>query len=102
MLAPMLQFFGNRSFMRHEAQGFPEDVIYNAFDKDEHVCKRTVQQVPLADVLDRANILASHTIYKVKFCDDSSLQLKARIVPHGNERDLHGEHRNDCAMCSPV
>lgn len=58
--------------------------------------------MPLDAVPDGANVIASHTIYKVKECDDSSLPLTAHIAPHGNEDDLRREQRSDCAMRSPV
>lgn len=58
--------------------------------------------MPLHYVPHGPNIIGSHTIYKVRVCDDSSLSLKALIVPHGNENDLQGDIRSDCAMCSPV
>lgn len=49
-----------------------------------------------------ANIIGSHTLYKVKQNDDGSLKLKARIAPHGNEDDLKDVLNKDCSTCPPT
>lgn len=41
-------------------------------------------------------------IYKVKFLDDKSLELKSRVAPNGIEDSLQKELRSDLSMCLPV
>ena len=49
-----------------------------------------------------ANIISSHTLYKVKKNDNRSLKLEARIAPHGNEEDLTNVLNKDCSTFPPT
>ena len=49
-----------------------------------------VEPICSASVPPHANVIDSHTLYKVKVKDGETLQLKPRIVPHGN-KDLYKE-----------
>lgn len=42
----------------------------------------------IGEVPDRANVISSRTVYKIKVEEDIALRRKARIVPHGNENSL--------------
>ena len=44
----------------------------------------------------------SHVIYKLKYNDDKTLALKARIAPHGNEDDEKEILTTDCQTCPPT
>lgn len=44
--------------------------------------------LPIADILSRANVISSHTLYKVKVKDDHQIRLKVRIASHGNEDSI--------------
>lgn len=102
VLSKKQDHFGNKTFLRHDAQGFDQFPLVTAFKTEEETFLRTVKQVAKKDVPAGANIISSHTIYKVKQYDDSSLKLKARIAPHGNEDDLKNELHKDCSTCSPT
>lgn len=50
VLNDMLQHFGNKQFMLHQAQGFPQFPLVNAFNMEEDIFLKTVQIVPLNTV----------------------------------------------------
>lgn len=102
VLKDILDTLGNKPFMRHHAQSFPQYVLYNAYEAEESEFKKQVECVSIADVPPDANIIASHTIYKIKIAKTNSLRLKARIAPHGNEDSHKNMMKSDCAMRSPV
>lgn len=101
VLASMLQYFGNKPFLRHEAQSFPDYVLLNAYSAEETEFRRTVRAIPLAEVPNNADIIASHTVYKVKRNDDHSPRLKARIASHENGDSSRLLLRSDCSVCPP-
>lgn len=55
-----------------------------AYEIEEEAILKTGKVVPKDEVPDGANIVNSHTIYKVKVNNDASHKMKARISPHGN------------------
>lgn len=83
VLQEMLNYFGNKAFMGHQAQGFPQFALVNAYNAEETIFKKTVKPVHISEIPPDANIISSHVIYKVKMNDDKSLKLKAKIAPHG-------------------
>lgn len=101
-LKKMADYFGNKTFLKHQAQGFEQFVLHKAYDAEEAVFLKTVKIVPRGDVPNGANVINSHTVYKVKSNDDGSFKLKARIAPHGNEDALREQLSSDCATCPPV
>lgn len=102
VLRSIMETLGQKPFMLHHAQGFPQYVITNAYEAEELVFKKFVKCVPKSDVPTDANIISSHTVYKLKVQDDESLCLKARIAPHGNEDSLKSDLKSECSMCSPL
>ena len=102
VLSKMQDHFGNKPFLRHHSKGFDQFPLVTSFKTEEETFLRTVKQVAKKDVLAGANIIGSHTIYKMKQNDDGSLKLKARIASHGNEDDLKSELHIDCSTCSPT
>lgn len=62
---------------------------------------KTVRPVPNSYVPHGANIINS-VLYKLKQNDDSSLKLKARIAPNGNEDELKNVLASDCKTCPPI
>ena len=101
-LKPIFDFFGNKPFLRHQAQGFDQAVLENAFQSELKSFLETVEQIPWSDVPDGSNIIGSHGIFKMKTNDDGSLKLKARIALHGNEDSQKAEMKTDCCICSPT
>lgn len=55
--------------------------------------------VPRNDVPDDANVINSHTLYKIKINDDRSPNLKACIPLHGNEDATKSLLSADCTIC---
>ena len=101
-LERMCEYFGNKPFLRFQAQGFEQCVLSKAYKAEEDEFIKTVEIVPKDKVPQNANIIKSHAIYKIKTNDDSSMKLKARIAPHGNEDSMRDELTTDCATCSPA
>lgn len=58
-----------------------------------------VKCVPRSSVPDIANIIGSHTVYKITVNDDESLKLKATIALHGNEDPDKSNLHTKCCMC---
>lgn len=65
----------------------------------ENVFVDTVKRVPCRLVPNDANKILSHVLYKIKVSEDSSLSLKGRIAPHGNEDNFQPDMRFDRWMC---
>lgn len=82
-LSEMYTAFGNRPFLQHQAKAFEQSPLVNAYRKVEVKFLMNVKTVPRSSVPKSANIIGSHTIYKLKLNDDQSLKLKAHIAPHG-------------------
>lgn len=81
--------------MQHQAQGFDQAVIPNAYAIEEEAFKKTIRQFLLIEVANDASIIKSNNIYKVKMNDDKTWKLKARIAPHGNEDSIKDILKSD-------
>lgn len=81
----MSEYFGNKAFLKSQAKGFKQCVRITARKVEEEDFLKTVKIVPKTKVPTSADVINSHTLYKIKVNDDRSLKLKARIAPHGNE-----------------
>lgn len=64
--------------------------------------KTHVQLVPIYEVPSNANVISSHTLYKIKIEEDNKLMLKARIASHGNEDSTKDVLKTDCCICIPI
>jgi len=102
VLSSILEHFGNKSFLKHQAQGFEQFPLINAYQREEGTFLKTARIIPKDKSTSGANIIGSHTLYKVKHNDDGSLKLKARIAPHGNEDDIKHMLNKDCTICPPT
>lgn len=87
--------------MRHHAEGYQQPVLFKAYQEEELEFLKTVSVIPRSSLPRNANVISSHTIYKIKITDDDGLKLKARIAPHGNEDSIKEDLKSDCNMCSP-
>ena len=102
VLFSMVDYFGNKPFLKHHAQGFDQYPLANAYKLEEESFLKTVRPVPHDKIPAGSNIIRSHTLYKVKQNEDGSLKRKARIAPHGNENDFKNDLSKDCATCPPT
>lgn len=96
----MLLHFGNKPFLRYDAQSFPSYAVLNAYDSEETAFQKTVTTLSLHDVPPNAHTIGTHVIFELQVADINI--LKARIAPHGNEEIIEGQIRSDCAICSLV
>lgn len=62
VLTSMLQNFGNKPFLKHEAQGFDQFPLFNSHKSEEGSIMKTVRPVPIQDVLQYGNITSSNTL----------------------------------------
>lgn len=102
LLQSMMKVLGQRPFLLHHAQGFDQSAMVKAYRLEEEQYLRTVKVIPRPQVPADANIIGSHTVYKIKTKDDDSLKLKGRIAPHGNEDSDTIHLRTTCVMCPPL
>ena len=70
VLKEMQHYFGNKSFLKFQAQGFDQYPLTKAYQKDEESFIKTVKSIPINEVPANANVINSHTIYKIKTLDD--------------------------------
>lgn len=52
--------------MKHEGQGFEQYPLIKAYEKEENAVRKICKHILKMDVLATANIIDSHTIYKVE------------------------------------
>ena len=102
VISSMREHFGNKPFQRHQAQGFDQYPLVNAYKAEDETFLKTVRPVTHDNVPKGSNVISSHTLYKVKQNDDGSLKLKARIAPHGNEDNMRDILNKDCTTCPPT
>ena len=82
--------FGGYDRTRNQLSWVPHWVLDKALQTELRNYEPVVELICSDSVPPHANVIDSHTLYKVKVKDGGSLQLKARIVPHGN-KDLYKE-----------
>lgn len=89
---------GSKQVSRGKVEFAPSWILQDAFRK-EHDKNWSDAYVPVSEgaVPDNANVVRSHVVYKVKTAEDGKREMKARIVPHGNEDDDKDEVRKDSA-----
>lgn len=99
-LNKLFNYFGNRSFMRFGAQAFPRYLFAASYGDEIHFFKKTVKETRIQDPLYDGKTIHSHVLCKIKVSNNMSLNIKARIAPHGNKNFKNNEFRSDCTMCS--
>lgn len=97
-----MEKLGNRPFMLHHAQVFDQFAVVNAYVTEEAKFLQNVKRIPRSSLPKNANVVSSHTVYRIKMEDDDSLLLKARIAPHGNEDSDTDNLKSDCCMYPPL
>lgn len=80
---------------------YQQPVLINAYREEEPEFKKTLSLIPISTLPIHANVISSHTIYKVKVNKDDNLKMKARIAPHGNQDSIKSKLKSDCNMCYP-
>lgn len=102
VLKEMMGVFGNRPFMLHHSQALDQYPPVNVYKHKLDVFIKQVREVLRSSVLRDANNISSHTLYKVKTNDNSSLQQNAITAPHGNDDTIKDEIKSDCCMRPPI
>lgn len=65
-LTRVLDHFGNKAFLKYQAQGFEQFLILKAYDTEEQNFMKTLSVISKNEIHDNANITNSHCLYKVK------------------------------------
>lgn len=97
-----LVFFGNRPFLKNQAQGFPQFCLQSAYSVEQPGFKRTIQTISFDDVLRNANIISSHLLYNIRTNNDRSLKIKAHVAPYGNRDSSKVMLRSECFMSPSI
>lgn len=63
----------NKPFLWHRAHAFPSYALLSAYESEEAVFKQHVKSTYIADVLQSANVISSHTMYKVMSSNNENL-----------------------------
>ena len=85
VLQSITKVIGHQQVTASKLSFAPSWIVQNAFESELDNWKDVYEQVDEASAPANANIIRSHTVYKVKSDEQSTLKLKARIVAHGNE-----------------
>lgn len=96
------EHFGNKSLMKHQAQGFEHYSLIKSYSRVESTFLKTVKTVPHSELQSDAITVNSQVMYKVKKNDDSSVKLKTRIAANGSEDYLKHFLISDCTTCPPI
>lgn len=62
----MEETVGCKPFLLYHDKAFPQHVIYKANEEQDDEFKKHVKLVPVEDVPEDANVIYSHTVYKIK------------------------------------
>lgn len=99
MISKLSDKFGNKPFLLHQIKFHEQFSIVDEYSTEEQTYLKSVRPVPKKKVPGHAEMFSSHKMYKLKYNEDGSLKLKARIAPHGNEDDLKKVLKKDCTTC---
>ena len=58
----MLDYFGNKSFLKHHAQGFDQYPFFNAYEQEEGTFLKTVRPLAHNKIPPGSNFVSSHTL----------------------------------------
>eukprot|EP00177_Eucheuma_denticulatum_P007832 GFKZ01014258.1.p1 GENE.GFKZ01014258.1~~GFKZ01014258.1.p1 ORF type:complete len:1202 (-),score=97.36 GFKZ01014258.1:1881-5486(-) len=98
ILSEIYDVLGSQQVSRRKMEFAPSWILEEAF-KAEHDSNWAGAYVNVSEenIPRDANIVRSHTVYKVKVDESGDKKLKARICPHGNEDAEKDEIRKDSA-----
>ena len=95
------QRYGSKQFTRWEASDVPGWLFDIALQEELQNWKGIVRDVPKGDIPSKANIISSHTVYRLKRTDEGDFRFKARICPHGNKDREKDSVRKDSEVATP-
>lgn len=84
LLYEMVEKLGNRPFMLPNAQGFGQSAVVTAYETEKAKFLQNFKRFPRSSLPKNANVVSSHTAYRIVLEDEEPLLLKAQIAPHGN------------------
>lgn len=84
-----------------QAQGLKQFSLTMSYSNKQEQFSKTSTLIPETSVPRNVAIIASHIVYKVKYSNARSLNLRAGIEPHGNRNSVRYILSNDFAICFP-
>lgn len=96
----MIDTYGNKPVLKNYAQEFKQAVIANNHREWQLDFTKHVQWVATFDVPNDAKVVSNRVIYKINQNHDEMLMLKVRVAPQKNDKNMKGELKNNCCMCS--
>ena len=102
VLEKIKSVIGNAQVTVSKLSFAPEWAVQNAFNAELENWKGVYSEMPESEVALNANVIRSHTVYKIKSDEHAKLKLKARIVAHGNEDKDRDAVRKDSAAAQFV
>lgn len=75
MLKEIIEVFGNKPFLRNQAQAFEQIPLFMVYYIEKNEFEKNVKVVNRNKVPHDANIISIHVIFKVKLNDASTLRL---------------------------
>lgn len=100
-LKRMSEYYENKRFLRHQAQGFEQFVFLKSFAAEENLFLNTVKVVPRWDVSADANVNNRHPLDMVKVKGNKSFQPNSQTLPHVIEDSMKEVLSSNCTTCSP-
>ena len=96
VMSTIYETIGSKQVTARHLDFAPSWVLDEAFRKEhDSSWKGAYKEIPKCQVPRSANVITSHTVYKVKTQEDGSKDMKARIVPHGNRDNEKDNIRKD-------
>lgn len=102
VVSHMFEVLGNRSFIRQHTQASYQVSMVKACLHKELKVFANVEVVPFSGITHDANIIGSHTFYKIKQNDDNSFKLQVHIASHRNEDSDLDILLAECFTCPPM
>lgn len=94
---------GNKQVTTREIEFAPSWVLHNAMEREHHNnWIGAYKEVPDSYVPRGANVISSHTLFKVKSHEEDRLEMKARFVLHGNRDKQKDDIRKDSAAADMI
>lgn len=82
-LHSMLLNFGNKPFLRHQAQSFEKFKLAKSYSQEEDSFMKTIKLVLKIYVSTKENVFNSHVLHKIKTDENCSLKNKF-LISHRN------------------
>lgn len=96
VLSEIGDVIGNSQVTRKRLEFAPAWIVQKALQQEHENNWEMAYRYISEDIMPRnANVISSHVVYKVKTSEDGTMNLRARICPHGKRDDMKDDLRKD-------